>query len=263
MSMFGAEKVKAALGKELAARLDIRTAEITGSTNNDIKELAEQGAPEGAVMIAGEQTAGKGRLGRSFYSPKDAGLYMSVLLRPRLPAGEALSITTCAAVSTAQAIDSLCGTSSGIKGVNDIYIGGRKVCGILTESSLSQDGGMRYAVLGIGVNVADYGFPDDIRNKAGAVGGDPELRPLIAAGILTRFFAYYAELPGKTYMDEYRRCSVLTGRLIEYERGGSLYSGTVEGIADDASLIVRGSDGTVKYLSSGEVNIKGTSKNPI
>lgn len=255
MGIFAAEEVTALLGESLRARIGVRTTDITGSTNDDIKALAESGAPEGTVMIAGEQTAGKGRLGRSFYSPKDAGLYMSILLRPKLGTADALAITTAAGAAAARAIDAVCGTNAGIKWVNDIYIGSRKVCGILTEASLSPDGGVRYAVLGIGVNVTDRGFPDDIKNKAGAVGADISLRPAIAAKILEFFFAYYESFPSKVYMDEYRRRSVLTGRTIEYEQGGVMHTAKVEGIDDDARLIVRGGDGELKYLSSGEVSI--------
>jgi BirA family biotin operon repressor/biotin-[acetyl-CoA-carboxylase] ligase len=234
----------------------VHTTDITGSTNDDVKKLAETGSPEGTVVIAGEQTAGKGRLGRSFFSPKDTGLYMSVLLRPAVGAADALGITTAAGAAVACALDSVCGTNAGIKWVNDIYIGSRKVCGILTEASLSSDGGMRYAVLGIGVNVADGGFPEDIKTKAGAVGADISLRPLIAAKILELFFGYYAGFPSRSYMDEYRRRSVLTGRVIEYEQGGVLHTASVEGIDDEARLVVRDEGGSVSYLSSGEVSIK-------
>ena len=255
MGIFSAEEVTVLLGEKLRGRISVKTAEITGSTNDDIKALAAGGSPEGTVMIAGEQTAGKGRLGRSFYSPKDAGLYMSVLLRPKIGTADALAITTAAGASVAGALDAVCGTNSGIKWVNDIYIGARKVCGILTEASLAPDGSIRYAVLGIGVNVTDRGFPDDIKNKAGAVGADLSLRPAIAAKILECFFAYYDSFPSKEYMDEYRKRSVLTGKTIEYEQNGVKHTAFVEGIDDDAHLIVRSPDGNLKYLSSGEVNI--------
>ena len=255
MGIFAAEEVSALIADTLRGRIVIKTADITGSTNDDIKELAAGGAPEGTVMIAGEQTAGKGRLGRSFYSPRDAGLYMSILLRPALGTADALAITTAAGAAAACAIDEVCGTDAGIKWVNDIYIGSRKVCGILTESSLAPDGGVRYAVLGIGVNVTDRGFPDDIKNKAGAVGVDISLRPAIAAKIIEYFFSYYRSFPSKAYMDEYRRRSILTGKTIEYEQNGVTHTALVEGIDDDARLVVRAPDGTVTYLSSGEVSV--------
>lgn len=253
--IFSAEEVTAELDAKLRPRLHIRTVDITGSTNDDLKALAADGAPDGEVLIAGAQTAGKGRLGRSFWSPGHAGLYMSVLLRPVIPAGEALAITTAAAAAAAIAIDELSGRRSGIKWVNDIYIDGRKVCGILTESAVSQSGGLSWAVMGIGVNASDIGFPEDLQGKAGAAGIAPELIPQLAARILTHFFTYCDRLPEKVYMDEYRSRSVLTGRVIEYEMNGELHSGKVEGIDDDARLIVRNENGVIPLLS-GEVNIK-------
>ena len=256
MSMFTAGDVYSALSPGMPERLDIRTAAVTGSTNDDIKVLAEKGAEEGTAVIAGAQTAGKGRLGRSFYSPGDSGLYMSVLLRPRLDTADALAITTSAAVSAAEAVESVTDKTAGIKWVNDIYVSGRKVCGILTESSLAADGSLRYAVLGIGINAGETEFPPELRDKAGTLGCGASVRPVLAAKVLERFFAYYDALPSRAYMEEYRRRSVLTGKTIEYEAGGILHTAEVLGIDDEARLKVRTSDGKVDYLASGEVNIK-------
>ncbi len=255
-SVIPGHEVISELDDRLRSRLHIRTVGITGSTNDDLKAAAADGAPEGEVLIAGAQTAGKGRLGRSFWSPDSGGLYMSILLRPSLPIGSALCITAAAAVAVSEAADNISGIRSGIKWVNDIYVDGRKICGILTESAVAPDGSMNHAVLGIGVNTCDMGFPEELRDKAGAIGIDRALIPKLAAGILTRFFAIYDSLPSRAFMEEYRHRSVLTGRVIEYERGGVLYRGTVEGIDNDARLLVRGSDNKVIQLISGEVNIK-------
>ena len=255
MAVFPAGEVAATLDEALARRLSIRTAEVTGSTNDDIRVLAEKGKKEGAVMIAGEQTAGKGRHGHSFYSPKDSGLYMSILLRPSLPASQSLMITTAAAVAVSQAIGELTGTDPVIKWVNDIFIGGRKVCGILTEASLTAGGVMDHAVLGIGVNVAESAFPEDIRDTAGTLGADAGIRAKLAGLILTRFFRIYDDLPSNAYMEEYRRRSFLIGRNVAYERGSMRYTGRVAGIDDEARLIVE-RDGTVDILSSGEISVR-------
>ncbi len=255
MSMFTPGEVWAELPPELAGRLDIRTLEVTGSTNSDIRALAEAGAPEGTVIAAGEQTAGRGRLGRSFYSPRDGGLYMSVLLRPKLAAADAAAITVCAASAAAEAVEALTGQQAGIKWVNDIYINGRKAVGILTEASVNTDGTMKYAVMGIGINVADVGFPEELKAKAGTIGGSAELRPKLAAAVLERFFAYYDRLPDKGYLSGYRRRSILTGKTIEYERGGVRYTARVAGIDDSANLIVITPRGEELRLGSGEVNI--------
>jgi len=255
MSMFLPSEVTAELSGELAERLDIRTVELTGSTNADVRALAEGGAPEGAVIIAGEQTAGRGRLGRSFYSPKDGGLYMSVLLRPELGAVDSLAITVCAAAAGACAVEELTGRNTGIKWVNDLYIDGKKICGILTESSVETNGSMNYAILGIGINVTDMGFPEELREKAGTAGGEPSLRPALAAAVLEKFFAYYDKLPDKGYLSEYRRRSILNGKTVEYERGGTVYTAKAVGIDDDGNLTVISPKGEEIHLGSGEVNI--------
>lgn len=255
MSMFLPEEVTSFLPTELAERLDIRTAEVTGSTNSDVRELAGQGAPEGTVIIAGEQTAGRGRLGRSFYSPENGGLYMSVLLKPRLETADALAITVCAASAAACAIEELTGEKTGIKWVNDIYMNGRKVCGILTESSVGADGYLKYAVMGIGINVGNGGFPEELAGKAGSTGIGTGVRPRLAAEVLERFFGYYDRLPDKGYLGEYRRRSILSGKRIEYEKEGVTYTGVAVGIDDLANLIVISPSGEEIHLGSGEVNI--------
>ena len=118
-----------------ARRCAIDVQDSVTSTNTLLKQIAEHGGAEGMVLIAHQQTQGKGRLGRAFFSPKGTGLYLSVLLRPRFSAEEALSITTAAAVAAAQAIDAVTGEHAQIKWVNDVYLRGRKVCGILTEAA--------------------------------------------------------------------------------------------------------------------------------
>ena len=111
------------------------------STNTVLKARAAEGAGEGLALIAGEQTAGRGRMGRSFYSPADSGLYMSLLLRPRIAAREATGLTACAAVAVAETIEALSGRAAQIKWVNDVLLDGRKVCGILSEASLDCESG--------------------------------------------------------------------------------------------------------------------------
>ena len=154
------------------------------STNTALKAMAADGAPEGTVLIAGEQTAGRGRMGRSFYSPPDSGLYLSLLLRPDMSAVEATRLTACAAVAVAETIEALSGREAQIKWVNDILVDGRKVCGILTEASVDcENGMMRHVIIGIGVNthVPKTDFPEELRSIAGAA-FDAEDIPLPRAG---------------------------------------------------------------------------------
>ena len=196
------ENIRRQLG-ELGSSIALEVRDSVDSTNTLVKHLAEQGGREGMVVIAQHQTAGKGRLGRSFYSPKGTGLYLSILLRPKFSAQEALSITTAAAVAVAEAVDQVTGKEGGeakIKWVNDVYYRYRKVCGILTEASIDfETGGLHYAVLGIGVNLTPPpgGFGPDIAPVAGALfpqAPAPGTKTELAAAILSGFFRYYQEL---------------------------------------------------------------------
>ena len=163
------QSVSRFLDTDMPVYLQVQT-EVT-STNTLLKAQAEQGAPEGTVLIAESQTAGKGRLGRHFTSPPGTGIYFSLLLRPHCTAEKSLFITTTAAVAVCEAIEQVTGLNPQIKWVNDIYLNEKKVCGILTEASVDfENGGLNWAVLGIGINIAvpKEGFPEEIRSIAGA-----------------------------------------------------------------------------------------------
>lgn len=257
-NVFTAQSVYANLTSELREKLSISVVPVVGSTNTELKALAEKGGADGTVLIASEQTAGRGRLGRSFYSPKDTGLYMSILLRPDLSAQDALYITTCAAVSTAQAIDTAAGVKSEIKWVNDIYLNGKKVCGILTEASIDfEGGGLNYAVLGVGINLSTTDFPEDLKDIAASVSAESaDLRSVISAELLKNFYAYYENLCEHEFLPEYRRRSMLTGKDISFIRGNDTFNGTVEGIDDEVRLVVRLENGETAAFSSGEVQLK-------
>lgn len=245
-------------------RIDLRVLPTIDSTNNYLKKLASDGGKEGIVAISEEQTAGKGRLGRRFESPKKTGIYMSFLLRPKFSAEESLSITTIAAVAVAKAIEETTGFETKIKWVNDIYMREKKICGILTEASVNfENGGLEYAVPGIGINVKypEGGFPEEIRDIAGAIYeeecGD-DVRCQIVARVIDNFFEYYDKMPNSNHIEEYRKRSLLTGREIDYIENGEEKSGLVQGIDDDCRLIVKLPNGELKYFSTGEVTIKKT-----
>ncbi len=236
------------------------------STNLRCKALGESDAPKGTVVIAAHQTAGRGRMGRTFFSPADTGLYMSVLLRPLIPPSEALSITTCAAVCVSEAVERLTGKMCGIKWVNDIYMAGKKVCGILTEAAFSPDGsGLRYAVLGIGINIlppaGDFpaeltGIATSLFNKPNIDRADTDLRTILAADILNRFFNYYPHLSEKTFFDGYRNRLFLRGQPVEILWGNTVGSGICLDVDRDFRLLVRHDNGQVEALHSGEVRVK-------
>lgn len=257
--------VKRYLEKGFSA--DITVFPKVTSTNTLVKELAEKGAPEGTIVIAAEQTAGKGRFSRKFVSENKTGVYFSILLRPELPAEDSLLITTAAAVAVSKAVDELSGKECGIKWVNDVILDGRKICGILTEAAFVPDGGgLEYAVLGIGVNVfePENGFPDEIGGTAGAaLTRDIEIsdpRSRVAAGVIGNFFEIYRDLGNRDFIAEYKRRSTVIGKDVY------LYSGAfdiaaaervhVTDIDDRCRLIVTKSEGSTKAVSSGEISLK-------
>jgi len=233
------------------------------STNLTAKEFAAKGEPEGLVVLAEEQSRGRGRFGRSFYSPGAGGVYMSILLRPACPVSDSLFLTTAAAAAVAQAIEKLSGRKALIKWVNDVLTDGKKVCGILTEAALTlESGGVDYAVVGIGVNVfkPENGFPAELADIAGAVfdSGKPAagVRSALAAEIINNFMRYYKELEKRTFYSEYKKRSVVIGREVTVLQNGEETRARVLDLDKDCRLIVRYGNGTQAVLSSGEISIK-------
>ena len=231
------------------------------STLDLARKLAEQGAPEGTVIIAAEQTAGRGRRGRSFFSPKGTGVYISVLLRPVLPAERAVLITTATAVAACDAIESLTGETAGIKWVNDIFVRGKKVSGILTEASYSMESGsLDYAALGIGLNVyePDGGFPPEIADTAGYIltHRQQDARSRLAAAFVKRFMEIYSRLDSAEFVDEYRHRSIALGKDVSVISGDTVRRARALDVDGECRLIVRYDDGETAALSSGEISIR-------
>lgn len=233
----------------------------TDSTNNRLRELAAAGAPEGAVALACTQTGGKGRLGRSFFSPTDTGLYMSILLRPQMSAAEAVRITTAAAVAVAEGAEQVSGRQADIKWVNDVYMADKKICGILTEASFSlENGGLDYAVCGIGINVyePEGGFPEELRGIAGAVLSEPaeDIRNRLAGLVISRFMRYYRELSENSFLQGYRQRLIWRGERIDLIRGSEIQPATLIDVDEQCRLIVELPDGVRREISSGEISIR-------
>lgn len=233
----------------------------TDSTNNRAKELAASGALHGTVIAADTQTAGRGRLGRSFISPSGTGLYMSVIIRPDFSIETAPLITSCAACAAAEAVEELCGSPVSIKWVNDLYMNGRKICGILTEASLSlENNSLDYAVIGIGVNVRSVRetFSSELSSIATSVEDETGIRinrNKLCAEILGKLEEHLAAIESRAFLSEYRRRELLTGNMITANVGGETFTGKAAAIDDNANLVVELPDGTRKTLGSGEANL--------
>ncbi len=236
--------------------------EETASTNTEAFRLAEAGAPEGTVVIADRQTAGKGRLGRQWVSPGGVNLYLSLVLRPDLPPYEAPQLTFLSAVAVARAIEDLAGIKAEIKWPNDLLIGGRKVAGLLNEMSAETDR-VSFVILGIGVNInmAAGQFPDGLRTPATSLmieSGRQISRSLFAARLLELLdsgYATFAESGFGTVREEWgRRCNAF-GRNVMVESGIAVLTGAFSGIDHDGAMLVRFEDGRVERVMSGDVTI--------
>lgn len=245
--------------------LDITVYKELTSTNTVLKDMATKGAGEGTVIVAESQTAGRGRLGRKFESPSDTGIYFSILLRPDMPATDSLFLTTSAAVAVAKSIESVKDCKAQIKWVNDVFVDGLKVCGILTEGAFNMETGkLDYAIVGIGINVIppENGFPEELRDIAGAVFTREEdsinCRSILVAHILNHFMDYYRHLDQRTFFEEYRDRSILLGHKIFVVEKDKYIPATALDIDTDCHLIVQFEDGNTKELSSGEVSIRLT-----
>lgn len=231
----------------------IKVKSCVSSTNTIMKENIGSGTKEFSVLIASKQTAGRGRLGRSFYSPKDTGVYMSILIKTK-EGQNPLLFTTDAAVCAVRVFEKMTGEEAKIKWVNDIYMAEKKVCGILTE------GVGEYAVLGIGINVLPpkKGFPDDIKDRAGVVfkKREPYLRERVIVELLREFMSIYQNPDRRELLFEYKEHSMIIGRKILILQNGTEESATALSIDDDYSLVVKKDTGEICNLNSGDVSIK-------
>lgn len=238
----------------------VHTEISVGSTNEEVKALARKGEGEGYVLVCDNQYSGKGRMERKFFSPENTGIYMSILLRPSVKPEQALGITTMAAVAVCRALEEY-GVSPAIKWVNDVFVNGRKVCGILTESVVDgNDSNLEYAVLGIGINVyePEGGFPREIERVAGAVFKEKtdNLRNRLCAEILNEVFSLYGGLAENSHNREYIDRNFVVGKTVSIIRNGKERAAMIDGINDSCSLLVTYENGEKEVLSSGEISLR-------
>lgn len=248
---------------EQCQQLNIEVFKTLPSTNEAIKKLALNGEAEGKVILSEEQSAGRGRKSRNFYSPPGTGIYMSILLRPKISASESFLLTTSAAVAVSMAIERISGKETKIKWVNDVFMHDKKVCGILTEASLSLESGLLdYAVLGIGINVSlpSNGFPEEITDIATSVFSDDKssesIRNRLAAEVLNHFMSFYEHLTERLFLPEYKKRLLFLGKAVTVLKENEQREATAIDIDDECRLKVRYENGEEEYLSSGEVSIK-------
>ena len=238
--------------------------EETDSTNNVIKKAAEEGAPHGTLAVAETQTGGKGRLGRSWVSPRGSGIWMSILLRPdKLPPYRASMLTLVCALAVAEGIREVTGLPAGIKWPNDIVVNGKKAVGILTEMSAEMES-IHYVVAGIGINCNIREFPEEIRATATSLFlelGEPVKRSAVVGAVMKALEKYYGVFMENGDMEKlcpvYNEMLANRGRQVRVLAPGKEYTGTALGIDPAGALLVEREDGTVSSVISGEVSVRG------
>jgi BirA family biotin operon repressor/biotin-[acetyl-CoA-carboxylase] ligase len=241
--------------------------ESVDSTNDRIKQRAREGENQGLIISAGEQTAGKGRVGRKWESPSGESVYTSILLRPEDISLESVpTVTVVAAMAVRDALERLYGLKGQIKWPNDIVIGGKKICGILTEMEL-KDGKVWYVVVGIGVNVHNQSFPDEIAYKATSVDlelekttGNTGHRKELTRELWNSFKKYYnifietGDMSG--LKEEYERHLANLGNRVRIEASEASYEATALGINNKGELLIE-VDGEQRTIRTGEVSVRG------
>jgi len=265
-SLLSEEIIAALIPPELDVHIKIY--ETIDSTSTEAKRLCTETSDvsrlNGTVIIAEQQTAGRGRLGRSFFSPRDSGLYLSIIYVPEKDITSPAVLTASAAVGVCRALKNVYGIDARIKWVNDVFFRGKKVCGILAEGVTDfETGGIKCAVVGIGINILPGSFPPELAGAAGAVLDDRNAdtkRNALAANVVSSVLNIYTGTAGfLPVMKEYRERSLLTGMtivvnpVIDQTQGN--YTAVVQDVTDDAKLVVKTMNGQIRTLESGEVTL--------
>lgn len=250
------ENIKEAFLRELP-ELKVCVFDSVGSTSDEARTLGKLGGGRAAFFIAKEQTSGRGRRGRSFVS-REGGLYLSYLLHPTLAAHDSIMLTVFSAVALCEVIEEITGAAPGIKWVNDVFLGGKKLAGILAEGEFSEDGEkFNYAVVGIGVNLHGTVLDGQIDSIATTLERETGVRVDIAdfAVKLAKKLLAFEEKSSLSYMEAYRARSVILGKRVKMTSAGEEFFAEVSSIEDDGAILVRLDSGEEKKLYSAEVSV--------
>lgn len=257
-----AREIHSCLGTKWLGRT-LHMQDTVDSTNNWVKRLAEEGAPHGTVTVADEQTAGKGRRGRIWVTPKGAAAAFSLLLRPDIPPERASMLTLVKGLSVAQVISSIYNLDARIKWPNDVVVSNKKICGILTEMSAQIDY-VNYVVIGCGINTNLKTFPEEIRDKATSLlieTGNKVMRAELIGAVLKNFEKNY-EIFSQTWdlsrlMDSYNNVMINMDTEVKVMEPRNDYTGIARGINELGELLVEREDGQITRVYAGEVSVRG------
>lgn len=258
--VLSAEGIRLKLNPE-TPELSITVLNSSESTMKDAKLAAINGEPANTLIVADIQEAPKGRFGRPFFSKAGSGIYMSMLLRPNQNFEEMAQYTLIMAVAITRAMDQLAQVHTEIKWVNDIYLNGKKICGILSEAmSDVESGQISNVIIGMGINFSlkQHEFPEELQEKAASLFSENEptiTRNDLIGEIWNQFYRILNQLPDQTFLDEYREKSFVLGRKVEFTQAGVDYEGIATAINVHGELVVQLSDESEKVLSSGEISL--------
>ncbi len=251
-NILSAENLKSYLKNDI----ETQCYDTIDSTNTEAKRIAEHRTTSTPLLVvANHQSAGRGRLGRAFYSPNDTGLYMSLLVKPSENTNDIVCMTTATAVCVTRALESLCDIKPQIKWVNDIYLGGKKVCGILCEAVTNEKTSkIDYVVIGIGINVSTTDFPTEISNIATSIGQEIN-RNELCAKITDNLIDMMSTIADRSFIDEYKAHSLVLQKEITYTQNGETKTATAIDIDNNGGLVIKTAGG-VETLSTGEISVR-------
>lgn len=245
-----------ALGAQFEG-VSVRVFDEIDSTNTEAKRMVADGFLGDALLVAHAQTAGRGRMGRSFYSPMATGAYFSILHTLTTPLCDAVAITSAASVAVMRAIKALTGVQMQIKWVNDLYYNDKKICGILTEAVSS--GESTHVIVGIGINLSTADFPEELTEIAGSLGEELDVAELIAQ-IFCEISRYLQDPENREWLADYRAHSCVLGRRVAWVSEGVTHEGFAESIDADGALLIRTENEELIRLHTGEISLKPVNK---
>ena len=257
------EKIINNLNAECPWRDTLHWYSTIDSTNTQAKLLAKQGAPHGTVLIAGHQTGGRGRMGRSFQSPEGMGVYLSLILRPKCKPEQLMHLTCAAGVAMVEAVEKVSGVRPQVKWINDLVVNCKKLGGILTEMSVDK-GLVDYAVIGIGINCRqkESDFPQEIAGLATSLSlaaGKEILPEKLAAAMVEALWQMSRNLLTEKaqIMNTYKKNCITLGKDVQVIRSDRIIPGKAIDLDENGGLLVIYPDGTAETVSSGEVSVRG------
>ena len=257
------------LKKRLPVRVEIF--DVIDSSNEEAKRQIKNKIDDEFLIIAREQTAGKGRKGRNFYSPSNTGIYMTFTHFCDTPINDGIKVTVASSVFVRRAINKVIGIDSSIKWVNDLYYNDRKVCGILCGAILKNtfDNDKNAIIVGIGINLSTSDFPEDISGKAGSLlekceidkiknsnNGDASFEEMIIAEITEMLIEFFKTNDLKDYMDEYKEASMVLGKSVTLNDAKGVFAkGVIKDFDDNGAIVLEGEDGKTQIIDSGEISL--------